>query len=91
MCATFPAYLYNNSFISCCEWNVIVTLNSKLSTGLVHSISNAAKGWVNDLQTSVPSILQAKLDSKIDEVKDKIERSAGIEKPRKKRKRRHRQ
>ena len=57
-------------------------LNSKLPPSLVHFAADAAKGGVKELQTSVPKLLQPKLNSKIDEVKEKFERAAGIEKKR---------
>ena len=57
-------------------------LNTKLPPSLVHSVADAAKGGVKELQTSVPKLLQPKLNSKIDEVKENFERAAGIEKKR---------
>ena len=57
-------------------------LNTKLPSSLVHSIADAAKGGVRGLQETAPKKLESKLNSKIDEVKEKIERASGIEKKR---------
>ena len=57
-------------------------LNTKLPPSLVHSAADAAKGGVKGLQASVPKLLQPKVNSKIDEFKEKLEKTAGIEKKR---------
>ena len=57
-------------------------LNSNVPSPLVHSAADALKGGVKGLQASVPKLLQPKVNSKIDEFKEKLEKAAGIEKKR---------
>ena len=57
-------------------------LNSNVPSSLVHSAADALKGGVKGLQASVPKLLQPKVNSKIDEFKEKLEKTAGIEKKR---------
>ena len=65
-------------------------LNTRLPDSLVHSLAGAAKGGIEKLERTVVPKLNAQLDTRIDRATENLERFAGIDKTkRKKRKAPH--
>ena len=63
-------------------------LNTKLPNSLVHSLAGAAKGGIEKLERSVVPKLNAQLDTRIDRATENFEKFAGLEKAKRKKKKR---